>query len=181
VQTNALIQALACFGASFAYAYGKAFVKLRALSANPDKPDVPGGTDETLAELIARTPTRPAAIYLDLSGQLKDLAVAVLALGELVPLVVWRRVGERQSDSTTIACAWLRCWLQNGLDPLAALHEVLAQHEQELKRLGKTYEFHMYPNAGHGFFYYDRPAYRPEQAVDGWKKVFAFLEKYVSA
>ena len=81
-----------------------------------------------LAELIARTPTRPAAIYLDLSGQLKDLAVAVLALGELVPLVVWRRVGERQSDSTTIACAWLRCWLQNGLDPLAALHEVLAQH-----------------------------------------------------
>ena len=29
--------------------------KLRALSANPDKPDVPGGTDETLAELIARS------------------------------------------------------------------------------------------------------------------------------
>lgn len=59
--------------------------------------------------------------------------------------------------------------------------EQVAQHEQELKRLGKTYEFHMYPNAGHGFFYYDRPAYRPEQAVDGWKKVFAFLEKYVGA
>ena len=46
--------------------------------------------------------------------------------------------------------------------------------QQELKRLGKTYEFHMYPNAGHGFFYYDRPAYRPEQAVDGWKKFFCF-------
>ena len=59
--------------------------------------------------------------------------------------------------------------------------EQVAQHEQELKRLGKTHEFHMYPNAGHGFFYYDRPAYRPEQAVDGWKKVFAFLDKYVSA
>ena len=39
----------------------------------------------------------------------------------------------------------------------------------------------MYPNAGHGFFYYDRPAYRPEQAVDGWQKVFAFLEKYLGA
>ncbi len=59
--------------------------------------------------------------------------------------------------------------------------EQVAQHEQELKRLGKTYEFHMYPNAGHGFFYYDRPAYRPEQAVDGWKRVFAFLEKYLGA
>jgi len=56
----------------------------------------------------------------------------------------------------------------------------VARHEQELKNHGKTCEFHMYPNAGHGFFYYDRPAYRQEQAVDGWKKVFAFLEKYLS-
>lgn len=50
-------------------------------------------------------------------------------------------------------------------------------HEEELKKHGKTYEFHMYPKAGHGFFYYHRPNYRQEQAVDGWKKVFAFLEK----
>lgn len=55
----------------------------------------------------------------------------------------------------------------------------VAQHEQELKKHGKTYEFHSYPNAGHGFFYYDRPAYRQEQAVDGWGKVFAFFEKYL--
>lgn len=34
--------------------------KLRALSVNPDKPDVPGGTDETLAELIARSSKEPA-------------------------------------------------------------------------------------------------------------------------
>ena len=53
------------------------------------------------------------------------------------------------------------------------------QHEQELKKYGKTYEFHMYPKAGHGFFYYDRAAYRQEQAVDGWNKVFAFFEKYL--
>jgi carboxymethylenebutenolidase len=59
--------------------------------------------------------------------------------------------------------------------------EQVTQHERELKKHGKTYEFHMYPGAGHGFFYYDRPAYRQEQAVDGWKKVLAFLEKYLSA
>ena len=53
----------------------------------------------------------------------------------------------------------------------------VAQHEQELKKHGKEYEFHMYPKAGHGFFYYDRGAYRQEQAVDGWQKVFAFFEK----
>jgi carboxymethylenebutenolidase len=53
------------------------------------------------------------------------------------------------------------------------------QHEEELKKHNKTYEFYRYDNAGHGFFYYDRPAYRQEQAVDGWKKVFAFLDKYL--
>jgi carboxymethylenebutenolidase len=37
----------------------------------------------------------------------------------------------------------------------------------------------MYPKAGHGFFYYDRPNYRQEQAVDGWKKLFAFLETHL--
>jgi len=57
--------------------------------------------------------------------------------------------------------------------------EQVAQHEQELKNHGKTYEFHMYPGAGHGFFYYHRPNYRQEQAVDGWQKIFTFLEKYL--
>jgi carboxymethylenebutenolidase len=51
--------------------------------------------------------------------------------------------------------------------------------EEELKKYGKSYEFHRYPNAGHGFFYQDRPNYRQDQAVDGWQKLFAFLEKYL--
>ena len=50
-------------------------------------------------------------------------------------------------------------------------------HEEELKKHNKSYEFHRYDGAGHGFFYYDRPMYRQEQAVDGWNKVWAFLEK----
>ena len=53
-------------------------------------------------------------------------------------------------------------------------------HEAELKRLGKEHEFHRYDGAGHGFFYYDRPMYRQEQAVDGWGKVFDFLGKHLS-
>jgi carboxymethylenebutenolidase len=55
----------------------------------------------------------------------------------------------------------------------------VARLEEELKRHAKTYELHMYPKAGHGFFSYDRPNYRQEQAVDGWKKLFAFLETYL--
>jgi carboxymethylenebutenolidase len=59
--------------------------------------------------------------------------------------------------------------------------EQVAQHERELAKHGKSYEFHMYPGAGHGFFYYDKAAYRQQQAVDGWSKVFAFLEKHLGA
>jgi carboxymethylenebutenolidase len=51
--------------------------------------------------------------------------------------------------------------------------------EAALKQHQKNYEFHRYPGAGHGFFYYDRPNYRQEQAVDGWKRIFTFLEKYL--
>jgi len=35
-----------------------------------------------------------------------------------------------------------------------------------IKKYGKQYEFHRYDGAGHGFFYYDRPAYRIEQALE---------------
>ncbi len=58
--------------------------------------------------------------------------------------------------------------------------EQVNQHEAELKKHGKNYEFHRYDGAGHGFFYYDRPSYRQEQAVDGWSKIFPFLEKYLT-
>ncbi|HEY2136725.1 MAG TPA: dienelactone hydrolase family protein [Xanthobacteraceae bacterium] len=53
--------------------------------------------------------------------------------------------------------------------------------EAVLKRLGKTYEFHRYDGAGHAFFNTSRTAYRPEQAADGWEKVFAFLRKQLAA
>ena len=54
--------------------------------------------------------------------------------------------------------------------------------EVVLKKLGKNYEFHRYDGAGHAFFNYARgPAYRADQAADGWKKVFAFLNKTLAA
>jgi carboxymethylenebutenolidase len=52
--------------------------------------------------------------------------------------------------------------------------------EEELKKHNKNYEFHRYDGAGHGFFATPRPGYRQAQAVDGWEKVFAFYEKYLS-
>jgi carboxymethylenebutenolidase len=59
--------------------------------------------------------------------------------------------------------------------------EQVDRTEEALKRHGKEYEFYRYDGAGHGFFAVDRTAYRPEQAVDGWNKVFQFFEKHLSA
>jgi carboxymethylenebutenolidase len=53
-------------------------------------------------------------------------------------------------------------------------------HEEELKKHAKNYEFHRYDGAGHGFFYYDRPIYRQQQAMDGWGKVFDFFGKHLN-
>ncbi len=68
-----------------------------------------------------------------------------------------------------------------GNDDKSPSPEQVNQHEEELKKHGKNYEFHRYDGAGHGFFYYDRGAYRQEQAVDGWKKIWPFLARYLGA
>ena len=57
----------------------------------------------------------------------------------------------------------------------------VARIEEELKRLGKTYEFHSYENAGHAFFSVERPSYRQPAAADGWTRIFAWYEKYLTS
>jgi carboxymethylenebutenolidase len=68
-----------------------------------------------------------------------------------------------------------------GNDDQSPTPEQVNQHEAALKQHGKQYEFHRYDGAGHGFFYYHAPLYRQQQAMDGWNKVFAFFERYLSA
>ena len=67
-----------------------------------------------------------------------------------------------------------------GNDDTSPTPEKVNLHEADLKKHNKDYEFHRYDGAGHGFFYYDRPYYRQQQAVDGWNKIFQFLEKTIS-
>ena len=67
-----------------------------------------------------------------------------------------------------------------GNDDRAPSPEQVNQHEAELKKHGKVHEFYRYDGAGHGIFYWHRPLYRPEQAMDGWSKVFAFFGKHLA-
>jgi carboxymethylenebutenolidase len=89
---------------------------------------------------------------------------------------------ERQPVAPVDFTADLRCPLLGlfGKEDSRPSPEEVAKTEEELKRLSKTYEFHTYDKAGHAFFSVDRPHYRPEAAVDGWKKVFAWFSKYLS-
>lgn len=52
--------------------------------------------------------------------------------------------------------------------------------ERELISLGKTIEFHTYPDAGHAFFSTDRPNYRVAAANDGWQRIFDFFGRHLS-
>jgi carboxymethylenebutenolidase len=57
-----------------------------------------------------------------------------------------------------------------GRDEVAAL-------DTRLSELGNDHEFHTFENAGHGFFAVDRPSYRQEAAVEGWRLVHGFLTR----
>lgn len=55
---------------------------------------------------------------------------------------------------------------------VATLDRILTEH-------GKAHSFHSYAGAGHAFFSVDRPAYRPEAALDGWQRIFDWFETYL--
>lgn len=67
-----------------------------------------------------------------------------------------------------------------GNDDMSPSPAQVNQHEEALKANGKTYMFHRYDGAGHGFFYYHAPAYRQQQAMDAWGKIVPFFQQYLS-
>ena len=77
-----------------------------------------------------------------------------------------------------LACPLLGLFGNDDKNPSPA---AVARLEEELKRFGKAYEFHRYDGAGHGFFAYTREGYRQQQAMDGWDKVWAFLQRHLTS
>jgi carboxymethylenebutenolidase len=49
-----------------------------------------------------------------------------------------------------------------------------------LRDLGKDFEPTSYDGAGHAFFAVDRPTYRAEAAVDGWRRIESFFDRHLS-
>jgi carboxymethylenebutenolidase len=59
--------------------------------------------------------------------------------------------------------------------------EHVDEFQQILEANGKTYEFHRYDDAGHGFFAVDRPSYRVAAANDGWERIADFFAMYLES
>jgi carboxymethylenebutenolidase len=76
-----------------------------------------------------------------------------------------------------LGCPLLGLFGAEDKNPPPAETEIL---EAELTRLGKTFEFTTYEGAGHAFFAVDRPSYRPEAAVDGWRRIFDWYGRYLA-
>lgn len=75
-----------------------------------------------LADRLSEMP--PAAIYLNVAGLGDARPNPAQTLGAVTPLVIWRGLPLRLPESATLAVHWLRRWLQDLGDPVAALHEV---------------------------------------------------------
>jgi carboxymethylenebutenolidase len=59
----------------------------------------------------------------------------------------------------------------------AVVHDL----ERQLKELGKSFEYHIYPGADHAFFNDMRPeVYNAEAAADAWTRTVEFLRKNLS-
>jgi carboxymethylenebutenolidase len=87
------------------------------------------------------------------------------------------KVGPLVGKAPALSCPLLGLF---GAEDKYPSPEQVAELEEALKAAGKAYEFHVYENAGHAFFSVNRPAYRPEAAMDGWQKIFAFFGKHLS-
>ncbi|MGB8502790.1 dienelactone hydrolase family protein [Mycobacterium sp.] len=67
-----------------------------------------------------------------------------------------------------------------GNDDIYPTPQSVATLDAELTRCGKDHQFHSYGGAGHSFFSVDRPAYRAEAAVDGWRRIEEFFAKHLA-
>lgn len=52
---------------------------------------------------------------------------------------------------------------------------------QALSEAGKQFELHIYPNAPHAFFNDTRASYRPEAAIDAWRRTLTFFRQHLGA
>jgi len=77
--------------------------------------------------------------------------------------------------ATKLSCPMLGLF---GKDDRYPSPDSVATLDAELDRLGKDHTFFSYDGAGHSFFSVDRPAYRVDAAVEGWRRIAEFFDTH---
>ena len=87
------------------------------------------------------------------------------------------KVGPIKHLANDLSCPLLGLF---GADDQHPSPDQVAELDKALIEAGKEHEFHSYPGAGHAFFAVNRPAYRPEAAMDGWQKIWDFYGRHLA-
>ena len=110
-----------------------------------------------------------------------DLDAAVDCYGAYVtgtPPESWPlKIGPLYDDLANLSCPLLGLF---GKDDSYPSPEQVRELDELLRGYGKDFEHTSYDDTGHAFFSIDRPAYRVESAVDGWKRIEAFYGRHLS-
>jgi carboxymethylenebutenolidase len=104
-----------------------------------------------------------------------DLKAAVVCWGGNI-MVPWGEGPAPFELTKNIDCPVLGLFGEDDPNPNPA---DVAKLDSELRKLGKTHEFHSYPGAGHAFMNEGRPSYRAEAASDAWNKCVAWFDKHL--
>jgi carboxymethylenebutenolidase len=91
------------------------------------------------------------------------------------PLAGWEPLVTRTPD---LSCPLLGLF---GADDQFPSPAHVAELEAALKAAGKTYEFHSYEGANHGFMQVDTARYHAQSAVDAWQHILAWFGRYLAA
>jgi carboxymethylenebutenolidase len=91
------------------------------------------------------------------------------------PLAGWQPIVTR---TPSLSCPLLGLF---GKEDKFPSPEHVAELEQALREAGKTYEFHSYDDANHGFMQVDSARYHPQSAVDAWGKILDWFGRYLAA
>jgi carboxymethylenebutenolidase len=91
------------------------------------------------------------------------------------PLVGWEPIVNKTAD---LSCPLLGLF---GADDQSPSPAHVAELEAALKAAGKTYEFHSYEGANHGFMQVDTARYHAQSAVDAWQHILAWFGRYLAA
>lgn len=104
-----------------------------------------------------------------------DLKASVVYYGGFIPVA--RGDGPSPLERTAgISAPILGLFGEDDANPSP---EEVKSFAAELDKHNKSYGFHTYPGAGHGFNCNARASYRPETARDAWSKAMAFFDTHL--